>query len=183
MAAQPAQLLALSEGPNILLDKPIMLIGRHQECDIQIPSRKVSRKHCCIAQVNDHFVVRDLCSTNGIRVNGVRVNEGQLKSGDEFTIGNFRYQVSYGTNAVVVPAGLAVANVPRVGSQEEDPLDSCEEPVPLAEPEESPPRRQVSASSRPGLGTNLPPPYPPALIFPENMKQAPLGDAHMPPPK
>src|SRR5713101_5088791 len=95
MAAQPAQRVAVSEGPNILLDKPIVLIGRHQECDIQIPSRKISRRHCCIAQVDDHLVVRDLCSTNGIRINGVRVNEGHIKSGDELTIGNFRYQVNW----------------------------------------------------------------------------------------
>src|ERR1700758_1695375 len=91
----PPELVALSEGPSILLDKPILLIGRHQECDIQIPSRKISRRHCCIAQVNDHFVVRDLCSTNGVRINGVRVNEGTFKPGDELTIGNFRYQLSW----------------------------------------------------------------------------------------
>src|SRR5262245_18577526 len=37
----PAQLVALSEGPNILLDKPVLLLGRHPECDIQIDSRKI----------------------------------------------------------------------------------------------------------------------------------------------
>jgi pSer/pThr/pTyr-binding forkhead associated (FHA) protein len=89
----PPELVALSEGPSILLDKPILLIGRHQECDIQISSRKISRRHCCIAQVNDHLVVRDLCSTNGVRINGVRVNEGCLNAGDELTIGNYRYEV------------------------------------------------------------------------------------------
>jgi predicted component of type VI protein secretion system len=91
----PPELVALSEGPSILLDKPILLIGRHQECDIQIPSRKISRRHCCIAQVNDHLVVRDLCSTNGVRINGVRVMEGHLKAGDELTIGNFRYELRW----------------------------------------------------------------------------------------
>ena len=88
-------LVALSEGPNIPLDKPIVLIGRHQECDIQIPSRKVSRRHCCIAQVNDHLVVRDLGSTNGIRINGVKVVEGNLHADDELVIGNIRYQVKW----------------------------------------------------------------------------------------
>src|SRR5918911_4614019 len=92
-AAMPAQLLALTEGPTILLDKPILLLGRHGECDIQLNSRKVSRRHCCIAQVNDYLVVRDLGSTNGIRINGQRVLEGKLRSGDELTVGNFRYQV------------------------------------------------------------------------------------------
>ena len=89
----PPQLVSLTDGPNILLDKPIVLLGRHQECDIQLGSRKVSRRHCCVAQVNDYLVVRDLGSTNGIRINGIRVMEGRLKPGDEITIGNQRYQL------------------------------------------------------------------------------------------
>src|SRR5690349_16590356 len=91
----PAQLLPLNEGPSILLDKGILLIGRHPECDIQIDSRKVSRRHCCIGQVGDYLVVRDLGSTNGIRINGVRVLEGRLRAGDELTIGNSRFQVRW----------------------------------------------------------------------------------------
>jgi pSer/pThr/pTyr-binding forkhead associated (FHA) protein len=90
----PAQLIALIDGSNILIDKPILLFGRHPECDIQIDSRKVSRRHCCLAQVNDYLVVRDLDSTNGIRINGVRVIEGRLNDGDELMIGDLRYRVS-----------------------------------------------------------------------------------------
>lgn len=89
----PAHLLSLSDGPSILIDKPIMLFGRHEECDIQLNSKKVSRRHCCLAQVKDYLVVRDLGSTNGIRINGERVVEGKLIPGDELQIGNFRYQV------------------------------------------------------------------------------------------
>src|SRR5262245_3854858 len=92
----PPQLVALTEGPDIPLDKPILLLGRHQECDIQLASRKVSRRHCCIAQVREYLVVRDLGSTNGIRVNGVRVIEGRLKDGDELTIGNHHYRLTWG---------------------------------------------------------------------------------------
>ena len=89
----PAHLLSLTDGPSILIDKPILLFGRHAECDVQLNSKKVSRRHCCIAQVNDYLVIRDLGSTNGIRINGKRVAEGKLHPGDEVTIGNFRYQV------------------------------------------------------------------------------------------
>src|SRR6059058_5228096 len=91
----PAQLVALGDGPSILLDKPILLLGRHPECDVQIDSRKISRRHCCIAQVDDYLVVRDLDSTNGVRINGVRVTEGRLKPGDELTVGNHRYRVTW----------------------------------------------------------------------------------------
>lgn len=89
----PVHLLSLSDGPSILVDKPILLFGRHEECDVQLHSKKVSRRHCCVAQVNDHLVVRDLGSTNGVKVNGQRVAEGTLRPGDELQIGNFRYQV------------------------------------------------------------------------------------------
>lgn len=89
----PAHLLSLTDGPSILIDKPILLFGRHTECDVQLNSKKVSRRHCCIAQVNDYLVIRDLGSTNGVKINGRRVVEGKLVPGDEVTIGNFRYQV------------------------------------------------------------------------------------------
>jgi len=89
----PIHLLSLADGPSILLDKPILLFGRHQECDVQLNSKKVSRRHCCLAQVADYLVVRDLGSTNGVQINGERVDEGALRAGDELTIGNFRYQV------------------------------------------------------------------------------------------
>ena len=115
----PAQLLSLEEGPHILLDKPIVLIGRHEECDIQLNSRKVSRKHCCVAQVNDYFVVRDLGSTNGVRINGVRVQEGTLKPGDELMIGNYRYQIQ-GEAGRVAPANHRASD-----------LESADEPVAL----------------------------------------------------
>jgi pSer/pThr/pTyr-binding forkhead associated (FHA) protein len=88
-----AHLLSLTDGPSILVDKPILLFGRHEECDVSLHSKKVSRKHCVLAQVDGYLVVRDLGSTNGIRINGVRVREGRLLPGDELTIGNFRYQI------------------------------------------------------------------------------------------
>src|SRR5262245_21109582 len=103
----PAQLVSLGEGPNILVDKPILLLGRHPECDIQIESRKISRRHCCIAQINDYLVVRDLDSTNGIRINGVRVLEGQLHAGDEVTIGGSRYRVTWEDAVPALPGPLA----------------------------------------------------------------------------
>jgi pSer/pThr/pTyr-binding forkhead associated (FHA) protein len=123
----PPQLRALSEGPDLLLDKPIILIGRYQECDIQIPSRKVSRRHCCIAQVNDHLVVRDLYSTNGVRINGVRVREGKLNGGDELTIANLRYQVC------VHEAQKGPPNGKPAPQRNDESLESSEEPIALVD--------------------------------------------------
>lgn len=125
----PAQLVSLVDGPNILLDKPILLFGRHVECDVQLQSRKVSRLHCCVAQVTDYLVVRDLGSTNGVRINGEKVVEGKLGDGDELTIGNFRYQVRTGAPSAV---GETVA-APDDDAQ----LEQAEKPVPIKQARES----------------------------------------------
>jgi predicted component of type VI protein secretion system len=135
----PAQLIALNDGPSIWVDKPILLVGRHPECDVQIDSRKISRRHCCIAQVSDYLVVRDLGSTNGVRINGVRVLEGRLRAGDELTIGSHRYQV--GWDSAVPAEGLAKARAretlrapkPLPGA-DDSLLESSDEPVPLDDP-------------------------------------------------
>ena len=128
----PAQLVALNDGPNILIDKPILLLGRHPECDIQIDSRKISRRHCCIAQVDDYLVVRDLDSTNGIRINGVRVIEGRLRTGDEFTVGSTRYRVSWEEAIERRPLrGQPLRPPPPL---DDDMLEACDEPVALPDP-------------------------------------------------
>jgi pSer/pThr/pTyr-binding forkhead associated (FHA) protein len=141
MQPRLVQLVALTEGPNILLDKPIMLFGRTDECDIQIHSRKISRRHCCLAQVNDYLVVRDLGSTNGIRVNGAKVFEGRLRPGDELTIGNHRYQVRWETQdprsvSLVRPAVPAAELEKQAAPPQPDDelLESSDEPVALPEP-------------------------------------------------
>lgn len=176
----PPQLVALSEGPNILLDKPVILIGRHQECDIQIPSRKISRRHCCVAQVNDHLVVRDLCSTNGIRINGVRVTEGNLKVGDELTIANFRYQVNLGGqgNGLPPPHPPIEGRPPARPVIADDPFVSMDQPVPLHDPSGGhlDLRMVPKAPAAP-----LAPPGKP-LILPENIELAnSSGDFQLPP--
>src|SRR5207248_347946 len=138
----PPQLVSLTDGPNILLDKPILLLGRHQECDIQLGSRKVSRRHCCIAQVSDYLVVRDLGSTNGVRINGVRVLEGRLGEGDELTIGTLRYQVSWNAEEDGPPRRreqTAPARQPPAARLDDDYLESLDEPVPLDDPNGRPP--------------------------------------------
>jgi pSer/pThr/pTyr-binding forkhead associated (FHA) protein len=81
------------KGLKIPVDKAIIFIGRHPDCDVVITrSRMISRKHCALVQINDTLVIRDLGSTNGIRVNGEKVRkEAQVKPGDTVTIGDLDY--------------------------------------------------------------------------------------------
>ncbi|MCS6852085.1 MAG: FHA domain-containing protein [Gemmataceae bacterium] len=192
----PAQLVSLTDGPNILLDKPIMLFGRHPECDVQIDSRKISRRHCCVAQVGDYLVVRDLGSTNGIKINGRRVLEGRMKDGDELTIGNHRFRVQWGAAPRAAgrpkpsggaevqpkPAGHAAQGQPPSYQGPVPPIDDalledCDEP--LAIPEDCAPPGPVPAAAPAAKG---PAPQTPAAnspnddsvhLLPEELRLAP----------
>ena len=182
----PAQLLALTDGPGILLDKPILLLGRHPECDIQLNSRKVSRRHCCIAQVRDYLVVRDLGSTNGVRINGNRVLEGKLKAGDELTIGNFKYQLCWDLPIDSEPAEPSDAKkAPRVLTRPVDQLlEDADEPIPLDD--ESSLGRVLN--SKPALKSQPAPPIPVSgtdsdgsLVLPSHLNLPPRKGPAPPP--
>jgi len=91
-----ARLVALDEGQDIVLDRAMVVVGRHPACDARLDSLRVSRHHCCMMQENGEVVVRDLGSTNGIRINGQRVEMGRLKPGDELSIAHIRYRLDNG---------------------------------------------------------------------------------------
>lgn len=86
---------AVDTSQPIRMDKAVVLFGRHPDCDVVITSsRKVSRKHCCVAQINHGFVVRDLGSMNGVRINGSRVKRSApLRLGDELTVGDVAFHL------------------------------------------------------------------------------------------
>jgi pSer/pThr/pTyr-binding forkhead associated (FHA) protein len=182
----PPELVALTEGPNILLDKPILLLGRHQECDIQLGSRKVSRRHCCLAQVNDYLVVRDLGSTNGIRINGLRVVEGSLRPGDELTIGNQRFQLQWQSKALRATPPTAHGPKPAAPPAVDDAnLESSDNPVPLPEPEMLAPLAPAIPVAAPlaapinGFGAAHEPQA--SKIVPDDLKLRPLSSEQPPP--
>lgn len=87
-----ANLIPTEGGSPIALDKPIMLIGRNQSCDISLQtSSKVSRRHCCIVQCGRKYLMRDLGSMNGVRVNTHRVVEIELQPGDHVAIADIQF--------------------------------------------------------------------------------------------
>ncbi|MDA1014085.1 MAG: FHA domain-containing protein [Planctomycetota bacterium] len=96
-------LIPVDKGRRIVLDKAVVFIGRHPECDVVLTrSRKVSRKHCCIAQVNSRFMIRDLGSMNGTRLNGKRIKrESRVRLGDKVSIGDVQYVLAVDENSIV----------------------------------------------------------------------------------
>ena len=89
------QLIPIDKGNRqpIPLQRPVLLIGRHPECDIRIELPKISRRHCCVAIAYDRVIIRDLGSRNGVRVNGEIVEESRLVEGDEVAIGPLIYRL------------------------------------------------------------------------------------------
>ena len=85
--------LTRGSAPSIVLQRPVLLIGRHEDCDVRINSPKVSRRHCCLAMAYDRVLIRDLGSRNGVRVNGRDVDESRLYEGDEVAIGPILFRL------------------------------------------------------------------------------------------
>jgi hypothetical protein len=88
----PAQTRALlvGAGKRTVLSGSRVLIGRSRECDIQLDDPNTSRRHAEVRRQGDAWVIADLGSTNGIKVNGARVAEAELQPGDEVTLGLVR---------------------------------------------------------------------------------------------
>jgi pSer/pThr/pTyr-binding forkhead associated (FHA) protein len=69
------------------LPKPVSVIGRGENCDLQIPLVNASRRHCEISLADGEVKVKDLASSNGTYVNNKRINECPLAAGDRLVIG------------------------------------------------------------------------------------------------
>jgi hypothetical protein len=83
----PAELV-LPGGGRIHIEAAPIIIGRMPECAVVLSDPNVSRRHAEVLRVNEAFMVRDLGSTNGTKVNGAPVREQYLQSGDNITVGS-----------------------------------------------------------------------------------------------
>ena len=70
-------------GRTYSLKKGHNKIGRAESCDIQIDNPQVSKEHFEIIYRDEKFLLKDLESSNGTFVNGVRVRNTILKKGDK----------------------------------------------------------------------------------------------------
>jgi hypothetical protein len=87
-------LLVVSHGPNMgarfLLDRDLIVAGRHPDSDIFLDDVTVSRSHAEFRRSGATFALVDTGSLNGTYVNRERVPAAELRNGDEVQIGKFR---------------------------------------------------------------------------------------------
>jgi hypothetical protein len=86
-SAPGGQALLVGEGRRNVLSGERVLLGRSRECDIVLADPNVSRKHAEVRRDDGGWAVVDLGSTNGIKLNGRRVDQGALQPGDRITVG------------------------------------------------------------------------------------------------
>lgn len=84
--------------PQLTLPKVndgVFTIGRAEACNLVVSSLAVSRYHAELRRQDDEWVLVDLESTNGTRLNGWRI-EGPVvvRPGDEVTFGDVRFRLA-----------------------------------------------------------------------------------------
>jgi diguanylate cyclase (GGDEF)-like protein len=84
-------------GHHVVCDRPIV-IGRDAAVELPLADGSISRKHCQVERDDDsgRYLLRDLGSTNGTRVNGSRVQDAvPLAEGDKIFLGASVVKFSY----------------------------------------------------------------------------------------
>ncbi|HTU21114.1 MAG TPA: FHA domain-containing protein [Gemmataceae bacterium] len=89
------ELQPIGGGDPIPLIREELTLGRRESCDIRLNYPNISGVHAQLTFRNGYWYIRDMNSTNGIKVQGVRVQEKLLHPRDEITIGKRKYIIEY----------------------------------------------------------------------------------------
>jgi adenylate cyclase len=95
MGIEGSELVPVGGGDPIPLIREKLTIGRRESCDICLRFPNVSGRHCELIYDDGYWTIRDLNSTNGVRVNGERTKRKAVSPGDEISIATRRFTISY----------------------------------------------------------------------------------------
>ncbi|MCC6222363.1 MAG: zinc-ribbon and FHA domain-containing protein [Thermoleophilia bacterium] len=77
-------------GETYALERDLLTIGRHPDCDIFLDDVTVSRRHARLVRRGSGYAIEDEGSLNGTFVNRRRVDSQLLEDGDEVQIGKYK---------------------------------------------------------------------------------------------
>ena len=148
MASDTPKLIVVStdlRGHEFVIDQPDMTIGRGADNGVVIDLASISRNHARLLREGDHYVLHDLGSRNGIKVDGRVVGKAVLRSGALVTIGDVELQFvgAAGVEPALPPAApqsQAAAAAPA--SDQAVPATQDQEAALPVAVEEEPPGRQ-----------------------------------------
>jgi predicted component of type VI protein secretion system len=121
MQAEKARIVNVRTGDAFDLGDCRVVLGRDEACNIVVPGRDVSRRHCSIAPVHGGYLLRDE-SANGTLVNGSRVSGTYLLGhGDIMRVGDDELRIELDGDASSAPsttaAPTAILDVSRLRSE------------------------------------------------------------------
>ncbi|HEV7869073.1 MAG TPA: FHA domain-containing protein [Chthoniobacteraceae bacterium] len=119
----PKLTVSLPDGPESVheLSEDVITIGRVSDNLLQIDDASVSSHHAQLTLVGTDYILQDLGSTNGTRLNGQQVSEGEdhkLTEGDTIRFGSVTtlYGSENAADAQPMPQEVEVAAVPAAAS-------------------------------------------------------------------
>ncbi|MFO0967902.1 MAG: FHA domain-containing protein [Gemmataceae bacterium] len=89
------ELIPVGGGDPVPLLREQMTLGRRESCDICLKFPNVSGLHCEFVYRSGHWIVRDMGSTNGLKVNGVKTAKRVLHPEDVITIAKRSFTIKY----------------------------------------------------------------------------------------
>ncbi len=76
---------------RIRVKEPLYLIGRSKECDLVLSDGSISKRHAKLRCVDNQWMIEDVNSRNGIKVNGQKVKTVRLCGGDTIVLGRLKF--------------------------------------------------------------------------------------------
>lgn len=90
------ELVPLGGGDTIPLTRAVLSMGRRRACDIYLDYPNISSIHCELSFKDGYWFISDKNSTNGTKVNNMRVATRKLLiPGDEIGIAKRRFTIKY----------------------------------------------------------------------------------------
>jgi len=101
------ELVPTGGGDNIPLYKAELIVGRRDDCDIVLRFSNVSARHCRLILSDGYWYIQDMQSTNGVKVNGLKVADRRVDPGVRLSISKHEYRIQYNPQSLG-----ATGNVP-----------------------------------------------------------------------
>jgi FOG: FHA domain len=124
------------KGQKFALEKPVTRIGRRDGNDWVLQDGSISGTHCEIEKIAAGFLLRDLDSTNGTKVNSVPIQEKSVFRNDILLFGE-------------VPVMLEGDDVPQAAEKTAEPYDAIPRTTIVIQP-----KRNLSTPKEFGKKTN-----------------------------
>jgi hypothetical protein len=123
-------------GQTVRIGADAIIIGR-ENADLTIPDPELSRRHAAVSRSGAHVVVQDLGSTNGVFVDGLRIEKpARLDHGATLRVG---------TSEIALELEPAVGLAPQPA-----PVEPPDAPAEAVQASGTPPERPRRASARRG---------------------------------